>query len=110
MVLLYSFGARTKAGGGGDGIRTRDDKEPRHYPRPILGLKSASLLGPSWLFRCIRKDPLDDLLLCPDVTPADFKLFTVPAPIPGGRPRKVIAVKSRGDEIENRRLSSVIAM
>jgi hypothetical protein len=65
------------ANGGGDGIRTRDDMEPRHYPRQPDGLKSASLLGPHWLFRCIRKDPARHLLPCPDITPP------VPITFPG---------------------------
>jgi len=49
--------------------------EPEHYLRPRHGLKSASLLDPHWLFRCIRKDPVRHLLPCPDVTPAGFSAF-----------------------------------
>jgi hypothetical protein len=66
--------------------------EPRHYPRPRNGLKRASLLGPHWLFRCIRKDPVRHLLPCPDVTPAGDQLFPVPAPTSGGRPQLLMVV------------------
>lgn len=47
--------------------------------RLAAGLKCASLLGLSWLFRCFCKDPSSDLTR-PGFTRAGFQLFPVSSP------------------------------
>src|SRR5262249_36105943 len=62
--------------GGVTGFEPAKATRPGHYSRLPSGLKCASLLGPHWLVRCIRKDPSRYLNGCPGITRAGVPIFS----------------------------------